>query len=423
MTRHEANRRIDAEKAYLDKIIEKYQQSSSQQHQQNDALQQLKEKNIGAVITIQLSNTTSRIYPILPLIAFCDTATRVFTWQKRIATDTAYDTPTSASSEAEAKSNNQIMMELSLVEFDADAAISFMEVLVSLYEHQTTRARATGTNPMSQDNDASMSRKQHIDIDTDELSKQHLRILIDDGMIPERHIVECLKLAHYLQCRIVLDTLATILEQSIDSHNCMAICSLADALNLHALFEASVNFVIERLDAFQGTAVNESEEETPSPCLSSCDCGDDDKEGFGEIWASLPYDLRSRVMTMRNVMRSSIIGRGSKVSGLFFSSAAEFLAIMSETIRDQEERLAEARKRNDEFILERREEWDIKCQQRGPWFDRSVGARNEFVYGADVLYTLDKIEKQSRRLDTLRSFYEDQKLIFRGGGFESEIIL
>ena len=39
---------MDAEKAYLDKIIEKYQQSSqtdaSQQHQQNDTLQQLKEK-------------------------------------------------------------------------------------------------------------------------------------------------------------------------------------------------------------------------------------------------------------------------------------------------------------------------------------------------------------------------------------------
>ena len=102
------------------------------------------------------------------------------------------------------------------MEFDADAAISFMEVLVSLYEHQTTRARATGTNPMSQDNDASMSRKQHIDIDTDELSKQHLRILIDDGMIPERHIVECLKLARYLQCRIVLDNLATVLEQWLD---------------------------------------------------------------------------------------------------------------------------------------------------------------------------------------------------------------
>jgi hypothetical protein len=421
---------MEAEKAYLDTIIEKYQWSSqtdaSQQHQQNDrsTLQQLKEQNIGTVITVQLSNTTSRIFPILSLIEFCDTATSVFTWQKRIATDTSYDRPTSSSSEAEAKLNNPIIMELSLVEFDADAAISFMEVLVSIYEHQTTRARdTTGTNPMSQDNNASMSRKQHMDIDTEELSKQHLRILIDDGMIPERHIVECLKLAHYLQCRIVLDTLATILEQSIDSHNCMAICSLADALNLHALFEASVNFVIERLDAFQGTAVNESEEETPSPCSSSCDCGDDDKEGFGEIWASLPYDLRSRVMTMRNVMRSSIIGRGSKVSGLFFSSAAEFLAIMSETIRDQEERLTEARKRNDEFILERREEWDIKCQQRGPWFDRSVGARNEFVYGADVLYTLDKIEKQSRRLDTLRSFYEDQKLIFRGGGFESEIIL
>jgi hypothetical protein len=194
-------------------------------------------------------------------------------------------------------------------------------------------------------------------------------------------------------------------------------------MNLKSLFEASVNFVIERLDSFQGTAVaSEAGEETQSSCSSSCD-DVDGKEGSNEVWTSLPYDLRSRVLTMRNVMRSSVIGRGSKVSGLFFSSASEFLAIFRETIRDQEERLSEAKKRTDEVIRERREEWAAICQRRGPWFDRSVKASNEFVYGADVLYSLEKIEKQSRRLNTLRSFYEDQKIIFRGGGFESEIIL
>ncbi len=126
---------------------------------------------------------------------------------------------------------------------------------------------------------------------------------------------------------------------------------------------------------------------------------------------------------MRNVLRSSLIGRGSKATGLFFSSAAEFLAIFRETIRDQEERLAEARERCDELIRERIVEWAAMCQRRGPWFDRSTKAQNEYVYRTDVMYSLEKIERQSRRLQTLRLFYEDQKLIFVGGGFESEIIL
>lgn len=436
LNRHEANARVRAEQEYLHNVIDKHQQSSQPEAspQHHDALQQIKDESIGAVVVVQLSNNTSHTYPVQPLIAYCETATRMVTWRKRCGEKGGFiaksngsaterlDTSTTSSSEAEEKENHPIM-ELSLVEFDADATISFIEVLVSLHDHDQTRAADTAV-PKPQDMSTPISRKRQMNYDMDEeLSKQQLISLIDDGMIPAIHIVECLKIAHYLQCRIVFDTLASILEHSIDSHNCMSICSLADAMNLKSLFEASANFVIERLDSFQGTAVaSEAGEETQSSCSSSCD-DVDGKEGFNEVWTSLPYDLRSRVLTMRNVMRSSVIGRGSKVSGLFFSSASEFLAIFRETIRDQEERLSEAKKRSDEVIRERREEWAAICQRRGPWFDRSVKASNEFVYGADVLYSLEKIEKQSRRLNTLRSFYEDQKIIFRGGGFESEIIL
>ena len=123
-------------------------------------------------------------------------------------------------------------------------------------------------------------------------------------------------------------------------------------------------------------------------------------------------------------MRSSVIGRGSKVSGVFFSSGNEFLAIFRETMRDQKERLAEAKERQAETIRERSEEWLIRSQRRGNWFDRSSEAKKEFVHGADVAYALGKIEKQTRRLATLESFYEEQKTIFKGGGKgESEIRL
>lgn len=379
---------------------------------------EVKGDNEGKVISIHLSNNTSRIYPIQPLIALCETATRMVTWRKRCGSATSVGDVGDKSSETTAEKSDIIansasealekescpVMELSLVEFDADATISFLEVVISLHYHERTI-------PKPQDKG-----------EVDALSKQHLLTLIDNGMISEIHIVECLKLAHYLQCRIVLDTLASIVERSIDAHNCIAFCSLADAMSLKSLFEASVNFVIERLDALQGSAVKESDDGALSSCSSGCDDGDG-REEFNEVWTSLPHDLRSRVLTMRNVLRSSVIGRGSKVSGLFFSSATEFLAIFLETIRDHEERLAEAKTRCDELIRERSDEWADMCHRRGPWFDRSAKAQKEFVYGTDVVFSLEKIQKQSKRLNTLRSFYEDQKIIFKGGGFGSEIIL
>ena len=416
LNRSEANRRVRAENAYRDKIIEKYQQEEASPQRNVGALQQtIQKESDGAVIAVQLSNKTSHIYPMQPLIAFCGAITQMVTWRKRcgstrVSEDDKSSEATSghsgnfitSSHDIEGKSNFPFM-ELSLVEFDADATISFMELLISLHTHGSAFPK-------------------HMNTDTDELSKQHLLSLIDNGMISEIHIVECIKLAHYLQCSIVLDCLASILEHSVDTHNCMALCFLADAMNLKQLFEASVSFVIERLDTFQGIASKESGEETQSAYSSCLDDGDGNG-GFNEVWTSLPHDLRSRVLTMRNVLRSSVIGRGSKLSGLFFSSAAEFLAIFRETIRDQEERLAEARKRCDELIRERRDEWAVMCLRRGTWFDRSVKAQKEFVFGTEVMYSLDNIERQSRRIQTLRLFYEDQKIIFRSGGFESEIIL
>ena len=183
----------------------------------------------------------------------------------------------------------------------------------------------------------------------------------------------------------------------------MSICSLADALDLTSLFESSVNFVIRRLDAFQGNGGDDTDDnkdedewetkgETPSI---------DENDSSEELWKSLPHDLRSRVLTMRNILRSSIIGRGSKMSGVFFSSGNEFLAIFRETISVQKERLAEARERLEEVVRERKEEFDVKRQRRGRWFDSSVAAEEELVYGGDVAYSMRQIDRQAKRLTTL----------------------
>jgi hypothetical protein len=143
---------------------------------------------------------------------------------------------------------------------------------------------------------------------------------------------------------------------------------------------------------------------------------EEDTTNIEDVWESLPYDLRSRVLTMRNILRSSIIGRGSKMSGVFFASGNEFLAIFRENISVQKERLAESQERIDEVIRERREEFHVKRQRRGRWFDASAAAEEKFVYSGDVAYSLRQIERQAKRLTTLESFYREQKIIFSQGG-------
>ena len=206
---------------------------------------------------------------------------------------------------------------------------------------------------------------------------------------------------------------------------------MADALNLTTLFESSVEFVIRKLDAFQGSSgvVGEGNEveggekkkvvegvSNTNAATSSSVSSSADEESMEELWKSLPYDLKSRVLTMRNILRSSIIGRGSKLSDIFFSSGNEFLAIFGETISVQKERLVESRERLEEVIRERKEEFDVKRQRRGRWFDSSSEAEEEFVYGGDVAYSKRQIDRQAKRLATLESFYEEQRIIFNMGG-------
>jgi hypothetical protein len=418
LNRLEAIKRVRDEEAYRDEVIEKYQslqhEGSSKQRQNSSPLP-VKERK--GVISLLLANKTSYEIPVQPLVAFCDTVERMVDSRDRYGIQEGgkfHITPTNLYQEE--GENNDPIIEISLVEFDADATMEFVGVLHVLHDH-----KQKGAIPVRNDGSSELSRKRMIDEVDDDMSNACREALIGDGKISGHHIVECLKLAHYLQCRVILETLTSILELSIDSRNCMAICSLADSLNLKSLFEASVNYVIERLDAFQGTSDREGDSEAK---LSFSNDDEDDADGeSNELWISLPNELRCRIITMRNVMRSSVIGRGSKVSGLFFSSGEEFLAIFRETIRDQKERLAEAKERSEEIIRERTEQWAVRSQRRGWLFDHSSDAKMDFIHGADVKYSLEKIESQSLRVKTLENFYEEQRAIFDGGNWASEIVL
>ena len=190
--------------------------------------------------------------------------------------------------------------------------------------------------------------------------------------VPPQHIVDVCLISHYLQCTSVMEKTIEILKESVDSDNCLSICQLADQLGSPSLFEAAVAHLIEKLDDMQ----NHDE------------------------WEDFDITLRNRVVTMRNAVHSSIIGRGQKTA-VFFSSSDEFLAIFSDNIREQRERLAEAKRRQEEIISDR---------------TRNPRGRHRDPYGGSVKDAEIKIERQERRLQTLETFYQEQKLIFSGGG-------
>ena len=416
LTRSEALERVQKEADYCNSIINKHLTSDGGSNNNSiDTTTRLHKEYEGKTITILLANKATHEMNAQPLLLFCDTVKTMIISQKYYKSKAEKDDSKDTTIETNEKED---VMEISLVEFETDAVVSFMNLLLSLHDQWQEKK----SDSSSDEKTDVTSRKRRIDSDVDE-AQQYVTELINDGKISERHIVECTKLAHYIQCPIVLDALTSILINAIDSNNCMALCSLADQLNLKALFEASVNHVIERLDVFTPTTIAEGSDDDGKKDDGGSGDNDKKKDEIDEMWSCLPNELRSRVLTMRNVMRSSVIGRGSKVSGLFFSSGDEFLAIFRETIRDKKERLKDAQQRHEEVIREREEEWNIRSERRGAWFDRSEAAKKSFIHGPDVKYTLAKIEDQNKRLQTLESFYEEQKMIFNNSGFDSEIRL
>ena len=186
-------------------------------------------------------------------------------------------------------------------------------------------------------------------------------------------IIECCRIAHFLQSNLLLEEIVDIIKQSVDANNCASICVLADQLQVSSLMHASMEYVMDRLDIIKSH----------------------------DIWDDFPQSLRHHVITLRTAAQSSIIARGSTAKVLFTSSH-EFLGIFSDTLREHKERLAEAKLRQEEIIQER-----IKSNETRGRYTREVD-----VYGGAVMDAAKKIDKQEKRVQTLETFYREQKSIF-----------
>ena len=184
--------------------------------------------------------------------------------------------------------------------------------------------------------------------------------------ILEDQIISCCRLAHFLQCSVILDKIVEIIRNSIDSKNCTMICHFASHLQIPSLLESSISHMTNALDDIKNN----------------------------DEWDYLPSSLQSQIITMRNVAHSSIIGRGIR-GKIFFSSAEEFLAIFFDSIRDQKERLDEGRLRLQEVKQE-----------------RIMGGH---LMTGEIQDNEIKLLSQEKRIRTLEVFYKEQKEIFGNG--------
>ncbi len=263
--RMQGNTRMQAEKAYLDAFIEKHHSNnnnSSEQAPLKTGFTPRDDYRADGVISVLLANKKRHDVPIQPVYQYCDAVRRMAVHRCRfgVANDNLQDGSDDSSDDARDLTNNSkssesydgTLLELSLEDFDADATLQFMSALQSLHEHQLIqqqqKQKAAMDNTKQHHSSTQIDQNVQQPIDESSSCTEHIIHLIDTQSISSDSIIEVLKISHFLQCNIILDTLVSIVESSIDLENCLSICSLADALNLTSLFESSVHFVIRRLE-------------------------------------------------------------------------------------------------------------------------------------------------------------------------------
>jgi len=160
-----------------------------------------------------------------------------------------------------------------------------------------------------------------------------------------------------------------------------SILQLGEELNHSKLFSAALDFLVKEIEDFESS----------------------------DGWDAIDQGVRDKVITLRNLSRSSLIGRGAKVSEVVFASAGEFVAMLEETIQDQSERLLDAKQRQQELR-------DCIIGRSG----NRIGSEYSSSSWPNIRDAEKKIAKQEARILTLRRFLESQKEIFKRARSQKE---
>jgi len=170
-------------------------------------------------------------------------------------------------------------------------------------------------------------------------------------------VVDCCRIAHYVQCSSVLKQLVEMLVEAVDTANCRSMLELADQLSLPSLFERSLSHMMASLDETE------------------------------DVWDELHSELKDRISLMKEAIESSILTGNSR---LYFGSIQEYLAMFAETVQYHRERLFDAKER--------------QAEEKAAYLIRS----NAWEYNQRF------IDRQEKRVDRLEMIMKKQKEIFLG---------
>ena len=239
---------------------------------------------------------------------------------------------------------------------------------------------------------------------------------IDPIEIPDDAVIDCCRLAHYLQCdrnsssssstivdgvkgqdncnnnnklptnmeivpttrpatswghddvqrmTLVEEIADVCLNPSVDSTNCMSLCQLAAQFELDTLRDISLNHIVTSLSTLEGH----------------------------EFWDELPLSLRTEIEKMRTIMQNEQHLHGGKATKkkLFFNSCREYIALLEEQY---------------EYHLERLEDANFEQQQKALEIGMCYRTHSSW------LYAQFKIERHASKVRALKQFLDEQRRIF-----------
>jgi len=235
---------------------------------------------------------------------------------------------------------------------------------------------------------------------------------IDPDEIPDDAVIDCCRLAHYLQCDRIRSSSSSSIDQvddkensndkpptnmeivrtrpaapwgqddmrrmtlveeiadvclnpSVDSNNCMSLCQLAAQFELETLRDISLNHIVTSLSTLEGH----------------------------EFWDELPVSLRTEIERMRTIMQTEQHLHGGKATKkkLFFNSCREYIALLEEQY---------------EYHLERLEDANFEQQQKALEIGMCYRTHSSW------LYAQFKIERHASKVRALKLFLDEQRRIF-----------
>ena len=251
--------------------------------------------------------------------------------------------------------------------------------------------------------------------------------VVADMNIPPDYVIDCCRLAHYLQCGQLLDRIVDeYLLTSIDNDNCRFLCKLSDQLSLPNLWEASVNHMLSSLDSLDDNNNNNKNNNNDIDEDNVDDSNEDSNNN--NLWNDMGPELKQEIQALRGILKSS------NRKQIYFSTYHEYLALLAEQHQYYKERLQDAK---DSYTVRLNEEKkliqeldSLQEERKSNWFgggysnirlDRKIACLEDRLKGLvkGKEYVKPKIDRQIRKVDTLKTLLEEQKKIFGGGREEN----